>query len=203
VTASLRWRPYGRDAILFELDSTDEIHALHRAALRHPSVRESVPGASTLLVSAPDLSATELISALTSEADKHATSRDAPTTHVVDVTYDGADLHDVATLTGRPVEEVIARHAAPTYVVAFLGFSRGFPYLGGLDPAILVPRLATPRTSVPGGSVAMGAGYTGIYPASSPGGWRVLGRTSAQFFDEHADPPSRLVPGDLVQFRAV
>jgi KipI family sensor histidine kinase inhibitor len=202
VTGELRWRPYGRDAVLFELETTEAIHALHNAAIRLEAVRESVPGASTLLISAPDLSVDELIRALMNPGDDSIAPR-RPTTHVVDVTYDGADLADVATLTGLGAKEVIERHTAPTYVVAFLGFSRGFPYLAGLDPALVVPRLATPRTSVPAGSVAMGAAYTGIYPASTPGGWRLLGRTSEQFFDEHADPPSRLMPGDLVTFRAV
>jgi KipI family sensor histidine kinase inhibitor len=199
----LRWRPYGATGVLIELDSTDEIHALHRRALGHPDVVESVPGATTLFVtgrrSPADL--VHLLTVLSGEPPDAGLR--TPTVHHVDVVYDGADLVDVAALTGLRVDEVIRRHTAPLYVVAFLGFSRGFPYLAGLDPTIVVPRLATPRTSVPAGSVAMGAGYTGIYPASSPGGWRLLGRTDAQFFDEHADPPTRLVPGDRVQFRAV
>lgn len=207
---SLRWRPYGSQGLLVELDSTDEIHALHRLACGHSDVAESVPGATTLHVSARNASLTttglaglaDLLESLLNEgslAEPTLPSR----IHVVDVTYDGADLADVATLTGLRVDEVIERHTTPTYVVAFLGFSRGFAYLAGLDPTIVVPRLTTPRTSVPSGSVAMGAGFTGIYPASSPGGWRLLGRTDAQFFDENADPPSRLATGDRVTFRAV
>ena len=206
----LRWRPYGATGVLIELDSTDEIHALHHRALGHPDVTESVPGATTLFV-AGSRSPADLVHLLTllrgpampgGEPAGEPTAG-TPTIHEVDVVYNGTDLADVAALTGLGIDEVIVRHTAPTYVVAFLGFSRGFPYLAGLDPTIVVPRLATPRTSVPAGSVAMGAGYTGIYPASSPGGWRLLGRTDAQFFDEHADPPSRLMPGDRLQFRAV
>lgn len=208
MTSPWRWRPYGNVGVLIELDSTSAIHALHRLALDHPSIGESVPGATTLYVSAgvPNLSTdglVDLLVALTDGAAPHDGVRTEPSTHVVDVVYDGADLADVAAITGLDVDEVIRRHTAPTYVVAFLGFSRGFPYLAGLDPAIVVPRLASPRTSVPAGSVAMGAGYTGIYPASSPGGWRLLGHTSAQFFDEHSDPPSSLQPGDRVTFRGV
>lgn len=123
--------------------------------------------------------------------------------HIIDVKYDGIDLGGVAEIVGCSVDEVVRRHCAPTYTVAFLGFSRSFPYLVGLDPTIIVPRLASPRTSVPAGSVGMGAGFTGIYPASSPGGWRLLGHTDEQFFDENSDPPSSLAPGDLVRFRPV
>jgi hypothetical protein len=118
-----------------------------------------------------------------------------PTTHVIDTVYDGPDLADVAELTGHSIEEVIARHHDREYTVAFVGFSRGFPYFAGLDPTLLVPRLTTPRTLVPAGSVGMGAGFTGIYPAGTPGGWRLLGRTDVVCFDERATPPARFAPG--------
>ena len=193
---------------MIELESTPVIHALHRLALIHPLIGESIPGAATLYVSAarPELSMANLVDLLEASIDESVpvdASGPEPVTHVVEVVYDGADLGDVAAITGLDVDEVVRRHTAPTYIVAFLGFSRGFPYLAGLDPSIMVPRLASPRTSVPAGSVAMGAGFTGIYPASSPGGWRLLGRTVARFFDEHTDPPSTLQPGDRVTFRGV
>jgi antagonist of KipI len=83
-----------------------------------------------------------------------------------------------------------------------LGFSPGFPYLLGLDPALAVPRLATPRTRVPAGSVGIGGAQTGVYPDEGPGGWRLIGRTAVAMFDARREPASWLVPGDRVRFGA-
>ncbi|HLJ82224.1 MAG TPA: 5-oxoprolinase subunit PxpB, partial [Ktedonobacterales bacterium] len=115
----------------------------------------------------------------------------------------GSDLAEVARLTGLSVEEVIRRHAGAEYQVYFLGFLAGYPYLGGLPPALDVPRLDVPRTSVPAGSVAIAEGQTGIYPVSSPGGWRLIGRTDLTVFDAHRDPPALFAPGDWVRFTPV
>ncbi len=112
----------------------------------------------------------------------------------------GADLEDSARELGISPDELIARHAAATYRVAMIGFAPGFPYLLGMDPAIALPRLATPRTRVPAGSVGIGGAQTGIYPKESPGGWRILGRTPLVLFDETRDPPALLAPGDAVRF---
>ena len=84
-----------------------------------------------------------------------------------------------------------------------LGIAPGFPYLSGLDPTLALPRLATPRTRVPAGSIAIGGAQTGIYPRESPGGWRLLGRTPLRLFDAQRDPPSLLAPGDRVRFVAI
>jgi KipI family sensor histidine kinase inhibitor len=113
----------------------------------------------------------------------------------------GPDLEAVAEHCGLSAGGVIERHAAAEYLVAFLGFSPGFPYLSGLDPALATPRLAAPRTHVPGGSVAIGGAQAGIYPAASPGGWRIIGRTPLRLFDAHRDPPALLQMGDRVRFR--
>jgi KipI family sensor histidine kinase inhibitor len=112
----------------------------------------------------------------------------------------GPDLEDVARLTGLTPGEVIARHAAATYEVRFLGFTPGFAYLGPLDPSLVCPRLDRPRRSVPAGSVAIAADQTAVYPASTPGGWRLLGRTESVLFDPARDPMSLLALGDLVRF---
>ena len=112
----------------------------------------------------------------------------------------GPDLEAVAAHCGLSEGEVIARHAAAEYLVAFLGFSPGFPYLSGLDPALATPRLAAPRTHVPGGSVAIGGAQAGVYPAASPGGWRIIGRTPVRLFDARRDPPALLQMGDRVRF---
>ena len=128
-----------------------------------------------------------------------------PATRTVEVpvcyggTY-GPDLADVSRHCGIAEDEVIARHCAGRYLVYFLGFSPGFPYLGGLDPALATPRLASPRVLVPAGSVAIGGAQTGIYPAASSGGWRLIGRTPLRFFDSAREPPCLLAIGDEVRF---
>ncbi|MGH9304916.1 MAG: 5-oxoprolinase subunit B family protein, partial [Acidimicrobiales bacterium] len=123
-------------------------------------------------------------------------------THELPVVYDGPDLDDVGRLTGLTIGEIRDLHAKSIYVVAFLGFSRGFPYLAGLDPALKVPRLDTPRLRVPPGSVGIIGEQCGIYQVSTPGGWRLIGRTEAELFDPLRIPPSRLLPGDRVRFVA-
>ena len=85
--------------------------------------------------------------------------------------------------------------------MALLGFAPGFPYLIGLPPSLAgIPRRATPRPSVPAGSVALGGGFASVYPQSSPGGWMILGRTSTRLFDPHRPPFALLRPGDTVRF---
>ncbi|HJU26533.1 MAG TPA: 5-oxoprolinase subunit PxpB, partial [Rhodanobacteraceae bacterium] len=108
----------------------------------------------------------------------------------------GPDLGGVASHSGLDAREVIARHTAAEYIVAMLGFAPGFPYLLGLDPALQIPRRATPRTRVPAGSVAIGGAQTGIYPRELPGGWQIISRTPAVLFDPQRDPPALLAPGD-------
>jgi KipI family sensor histidine kinase inhibitor len=112
----------------------------------------------------------------------------------------GPDLSDVAKYNGLSEQEVVEIHSSVLYTVYFLGFSPGFPYLGGLSDKIAIPRLSTPRMHVPGGSVAIGGNQTGIYPLDSPGGWRIIGRTPARLFDPSADPPTILQMGDRVRF---
>lgn len=113
---------------------------------------------------------------------------------------DGPDLDEVARLLGMSAAEVIQRHTAASYRVAFLGFLAGFPYLTGLPRALAVPRLGTPRTRVPAGSVAVAERQAGVYPVASPGGWRILGRAALPLFDPERDPPALLRPGDRVRF---
>jgi KipI family sensor histidine kinase inhibitor len=115
----------------------------------------------------------------------------------------GPDLDALASHAKLDAAEVIRRHASATYTVAMLGFAPGFPYLLGLDPALVMPRRASPRTRVPAGSVAIGGGQTGIYPSELPGGWQLIGRTPLALFDARRDPPSLLEPGDRVRFVAV
>ena len=115
----------------------------------------------------------------------------------------GPDLEAVAEACGLRPEAVIARHAASPHRVYMLGFTPGFPYLGGLDPSLALPRRATPRVKVPAGSVAIAGEQSGVYPLDSPGGWHLLGRTPLALFTPQATPPCLLRPGDRVRFRPI
>ncbi|NOT09060.1 MAG: 5-oxoprolinase subunit PxpB [Gemmatimonadales bacterium] len=121
----------------------------------------------------------------------------------IPVRYDGPDLHEVADRTGLAEAEVVARHSTPEYLVYLLGFVPGFAYLGDLDPALVLPRRAAPRTRVPAGSVAIAGAQTGVYPFASPGGWHLLGSTTLRLFDPARTPPALLSPGDRVRFTPV
>ncbi len=195
------WRTYGPNGVLAEFGSSEETLEAYRRCVGGP-FEECVPGAETIYFESSKLAQSELAASVQTLLDQQHVEVVGRIVreHIFEVVYDGADLENVASLTGFSVEEVVHRHSSAVYTVAFLGFSRSFPYLAGLDPAIIVPRLATPRTSVPAGSVGMGAGYTGIYPMSSPGGWQLLGHTDAVLFNAANDPPSVLATGDLVRF---
>jgi inhibitor of KinA len=135
---------------------------------------------------------------------------DERSVHVIPVCHDpglAPDLAGVAGRAGMTVDDLIACHAAGDYSVLAVGFVPGFAYLGGLDARLHVPRLETPRARVPAGAVALAAGYTGIYPAESPGGWNLIGRTplppSALFDPARTARPALFRPGDRVRFRPV
>jgi inhibitor of KinA len=115
---------------------------------------------------------------------------------------DGPDLAEVAIFSKLSEAEVIARHTGRVYRVFMMGFLPGFPYLGTVDPAIAAPRRATPRLRVPAGSVGIAGSQTGIYPAETPGGWQVIGRTPVTLFDMSRTDPFLLEPGDAVEFYA-
>lgn len=112
----------------------------------------------------------------------------------------GPDLADVAKHTGLAPERVVELYSGADYIVYFVGFSTCFPYLGGLPPELATPRLSAPRKHVPVGSVAIGGSQAGIYPLASPGGWRLIGRTSLRLFDPAGSPPPLLRMGDHVRF---
>lgn len=130
-------------------------------------------------------------------------STDAARTVEIPVSYGGEhgpDLESAAGELGIAPDDLIRRHSGGDYTVAMIGFAPGFPYLSGLDAALALPRLATPRAQVAAGSVAIGGAQTGIYPRESPGGWRLLGCTPCVLFDPAREPPSLLQPGDRVRF---
>jgi inhibitor of KinA len=124
----------------------------------------------------------------------------------VPVCYDepyGPDLADVAAFGGCSVDEVIASHLAREYRVFVVGFVPGFAYMASVDPRIAAPRRASPRLTVPAGSVAVAAGQTGIYPAATPGGWNVIGRCPIRPFDPDRAAPFLFHPGDRVRFHRI
>lgn len=121
----------------------------------------------------------------------------------IPVSYGGAngpDLEAVAAYCGLSEERVIALHSGAVYQVYCLGFQPGFAYLAGLDPALEITRLDTPRISVPAGSVAIAGLQSAVYPSNSPGGWHVIGHTETCMFDPHSEQASLLRPGDSVRF---
>lgn len=136
----------------------------------------------------------------------HADTREGRLHHVA-VCYGGeygADLVELAAACDLTPDEVVKRHTAPEYLVAMTGFAPGFPYLIGLDPSLATPRLDTPRTRVPAGSIGIAGPQTGIYPGELPGGWQLIGRTPLALFDaDRADHPCLLEPGDRVRFEAI
>jgi KipI family sensor histidine kinase inhibitor len=195
-------RPYGDRAVLLEPDDPEQLAGLRVTLQALTGVLEVVPAARTVLASFDPARTSGTVIADAARRAEHA-PRELPDTALVElpVRYDGADLQDVAGEVGCSVPALVARHAAAEYTVAFCGFAPGFAYLTGLEPALHRPRLATPRTSVPAGAVGIAGEYTGVYPRSSPGGWRLLGRTEATLWDLDRVPPALLVPGVRVRFR--
>lgn len=203
-------------AVLVEYPETSEEEANRRAVALARSLKtrapagflDSVPGARNLLVlfSPRRLSRQRLAEeARSGGVEWPAVARRAIE---IPVFYDadpgtGPDLEEISRGAGLTREEFARRHAEARYRVAFLGFAPGFPYMTGLPQELHAPRLATPRTRVPAGSVGIGGHYTGIYPGETPGGWRLVGRAPVRLFDAGRDPPALLLPGDGVRFEAV
>lgn len=115
----------------------------------------------------------------------------------------GPDLAEVARHAGMEEDEIVSWHSGTEYLVHMIGFAPGFPYLGGLPPAISAPRRAIPRGKVPAGSVGIGGGQTGIYPIASPGGWQIIGITPLPLFRPQHSKPSLLQAGDKVRFKPI
>ncbi|EOD70163.1 5-oxoprolinase subunit B family protein [Amycolatopsis vancoresmycina] len=197
----MRWRRCGEDAALLDCESLDEMRAAHATVLaaRPAGVVDLVPGARSLLV----VGGVAAVRALLEDADLAHPPAAEPREVTLDVRYDGEDLSLIAADAGISPDAVVSLHTEAVYTVAFTGFAPGFGYLTGLPAPLRQPRLETPRTRVPAGSVGLAGEFTGVYPRESPGGWRLLGHTSATLFDPHADPPALFAPGDRVRFRSV
>lgn len=202
-------KPLGDSSWLIEFPGLSGEHALARvmgcvAALaqsRPAGVLDVVPSFASVAVHFGTTDGDEIRGWIESAEARETLS--PGTEHEIPVCYGaeaGPDLVDVARRTGLSEDAVISLHAGVVYTVAAVGFTPGFPYFAGLPEALRLPRLTTPRTNVPAGSVAIAGGQAGIYPFSSPGGWHLLGRTAAVLFDPLSSQPARLQPGDRVRF---
>ena len=207
----------GDEAIVVEfgndisLTTNRQVHALAEAANRSAieGIIGLVPSYRSVLVQFDPLRTTQIevceaLGSLLEELRLHPEEEAGRGRAVhIPVLYGGSygpDIEFVAEHNGISVEEVIALHSEPLYPVYMMGFSPGFPYLGGLSDRLVTPRMKTPRVEIPGGSVGIAEAQTGVYPVASPGGWRLIGRTPLGFFDHMRVPPSLLDAGDFVRF---
>lgn len=174
-------------------------------AARIPGLVEVVPAYAALTVffdaaSVAPATIRQALADLMTVPDEPVIGGETSALVTIPVRYDGPDLAEVCQRTGLPAAEVIRRHAAPEYRVYLLGFAPGFAYLGELDPALVLPRRAAPRTRVPPGSVAIAAAQTAVYALPTPGGWHLIGSTPLVMFDPARDPAALLRAGDRVRF---
>ena len=194
------------DAISPEINRRvhDLAHAIESARVR--GVYDLVPTYRSLLVYYNPMRTTwtELESDLHSLLDA-ARELDAAKPRVVRIPtlYGGEygpDIEFVASNAGLSVDEVVETHSGSDYLVYMMGFSPGFPYLGGLAEQLATPRLESPRLEIPAGSVGIAESQTGVYPVASPGGWQLIGRTPLRLFDETSEQPALLRAGDYIRF---
>ncbi len=204
----------GDRAIVIELgdeisiECNRRIHSLHREFVREnvPGIIDIIPTYRSILVQydVSLVSFGELKDRL-SEVEGSSAEGAEENVNVVElpVLYGGdygPDLEYVARNAEMEVDEVIELHSGTEYPVYMMGFTPGFPYLGGMSERIATPRLDTPRGVIPAGSVGIAEAQTGVYPIESPGGWRLIGRTPIRLFDITRTPPSLIEAGDRVRF---
>ncbi len=201
----------GERAVVLELEppvslaSQQRIWGLCQRLQQNEQVQEAIPGMNnlTLLLRDPQLKALDAIERLQRWWEESEAQIPASRLVEIPVVYGGEagpDLAEVAERAGMTPKQVVELHSATDYVVYFIGFQPGFPYLGGLDERLHTPRRAEPRVVVPAGSVGIGGSQTGIYPLAAPGGWQLIGHTPLSLFDPDAQPPTLLRPGDSVRF---
>ncbi|VYU68861.1 5-oxoprolinase subunit PxpB [Metakosakonia massiliensis] len=201
----------GETAVVLELEppvtlaTQKRIWRLTQRLADVPEVVEAIPGMNniTVVLRDPHLLALDAIERLQRWWEESEALEPDSRTVEIPVVYGGEagpDLPIVAEYAGLSPSQVVGLHASIDYVVWFLGFQPGFPYLGGLPAQLATPRRAEPRVSVPAGSVAIGGAQTGIYPLSTPGGWNLIGRTELPLFNPTLAEPVLLRPGDTVRF---
>lgn len=193
----------GTTALLLEFDDLDQVLAMYTALTedRPDGVVDIVPAARTvLLVTDPAVTSLAALEASVRALTPRPGGRPPGELVEVPVTYDGPDLPAAAELIGCAEKELVRRHTATVWTVAFCGFAPGFGYLTSPDWPFDMPRRPTPRASVPPGSVALAGEFCGVYPRASPGGWQLVGQTALAAFDLSRDPAALLRPGTRVRF---
>ncbi len=212
-----RFLPGGDSAFFVELgDAIDpelnrRVRRLHLAIQESalPGVVEAVPAYRSLLVYyGPQRTDPEALRNGIEALLRKTESTDFPEPKVTEIPtcYGGEygqDLEFVAENSGLSTGDVIRIHSSENYLIHMLGFMPGFAYLGGMPASIATPRLSTPRSSIAAGSVGIAGNQTGIYPAESPGGWRIIGRTPVELFRAENEPPALLRMGDYVRFVSI
>jgi KipI family sensor histidine kinase inhibitor len=199
----MRILPSGATSLLVELDDLDAVLALYAALVdeRPDGVVDLVPAARTVLVVGdPGVTSLAALEAALRRTTPRADRRVAGELVEVPVTYDGEDLASAAGLLGCDPDELVRRHTADEWVVAFCGFAPGFGYLTSPGWPFAVPRRSSPRTRVPAGAVGLAGEFSGVYPRPSPGGWQLVGRTELAVFDLSREPAALLRPGTRVRF---
>ncbi|MFL6133688.1 MAG: 5-oxoprolinase subunit B family protein [Nocardioidaceae bacterium] len=200
----MRLLPSGTTALLVELDDLDEVLGLY-AALDHDlpqGVVDVVPAARTLLVvTDPRVASLSSVANAIRETTPREGGVGSSELVEVPVSYDGEDLEEAARLLDCDAGELVRRHTAEEWTVAFCGFMPGFGYLVSKGWQVQVPRRSSPRKKVPSGSVALAGEFSGVYPRESPGGWQLIGRSSLAMFDPSRDPAALLRPGTRVRFK--
>lgn len=194
--------PMGETALLIDVMSDPAAYASGvRAHCETLDVRpiDVVPAARTVLITFRSRQDLETVAGTLDRVVPVAEQR-AQSSVEIPVRYDGEDLPEVARLAGLSVDAVVELHLGAEYRAAFCGFAPGFAYLDGLPDQLHLPRRATPRTSVPTGSVAIASGQTAVYPRASPGGWHLIGCTELTMFDPQRRPPALVMPGATVRF---
>jgi len=189
-------------------DVNRKVRAMAMVLDRHPvaGIAAIVPTYRALLIQYDPgaIDVTRLKAALQDLEGRLATiAIPSPRTVEIPVCYGGdcgPDIGFVAETHGLTVEDVIRLHSEPTYPIYMIGFTPGFPFLGGLPEVLHTPRLETPRTHVPEGSVGIANAQTGIYPVASPGGWQLIGRTPLRLFAPEKENPFLYQAGDCIRF---
>lgn len=200
----MRILPVSLDAVLVELSGLDETLALLEALQADPveGVVDLVPAARTLLVQFQPWVCTQavLVAQIRSRQGRPRAREQAGELVQIPVRYDGEDLPEMAAYLKLTADELVRRHAASVWTVAFTGFAPGFAYLAGGDPVFDVPRRSSPRTRIPAGSVGLAGRFSGVYPRATPGGWQLIGTTDVPMWDLARATPALLQPGMRVQF---
>lgn len=199
-------RRTGDTGLLVEVPGPDDAHRLAAAvsANRFRGVVDVVPAMQTVLVAIdPDQTTLDKIEPNIRSVECAADADSAPSRITIPVTYDGEDLEFVAEYCKLTVDDVIDAHTNSSWRAAFCGFAPGYAYLIGGDPRLEVPRRGESRVRVPAGAVGLAGPFSAVYPRESPGGWQLIGRTSARLWDEHEDPPALITPGTVVCFENV